>query len=241
MPLSSVTCPICLATLKTKTPVPEGSRVRCPKCKGSFTAEAEPHPEEHEPQLAPEPTPEPTQEPMPSAVEQADEDVMEVVEAEAEEAPPRRTTRGRREDEDDQPRGRVRDEDEEGDRPQTRKASKGISAWVWLVSGGAALVLLCGCCGIAGVVGISLMGGSGPVTATNYQLLKKGMSPAEVRAILGPPTTTSPGFGGLQVESWQNGTDIITVNFQNGKAVSRSCNIQHNGAIQLQDSGILPW
>src|SRR5947209_20349114 len=103
MPLTSLTCPICLATLKTKKPVPVGSRVRCPKCKGSFTAEAEPRPEEHEPQVAPEPTPEPTQEPMPSAVEEAaDEDVMEVVEADVEEPSRGRSARGRREDEDDE-------------------------------------------------------------------------------------------------------------------------------------------
>ena len=240
MPLTSLTCPICLATLKPKTAVREGTRIRCPKCKGSFTAEAEPRPEEHEPQRAPEPLPEPTQEPMPSAVEEADEDVMEVVEAEHEEEPPARTARSRRENEDDRPRRRVRDDEEERDRPRTRKAAKGIPVWVWLLSGGVALVLLCGCCGTGGVVAWSLMGGSGPVTAANYQQLRKGMSQAEVHAVLGPPTTTS-NFGGSQVETWQNGADNITVTFQSGKAFSRSCNIQHNGAIQLQDSGILPW
>ena len=42
MPLTRLTCPICLGTLKMKMPVAEGTRIRCPKCKGSFLAEAEP-------------------------------------------------------------------------------------------------------------------------------------------------------------------------------------------------------
>ena len=38
MPLSRLTCPSCGVVLKPKTPVPEGKRVKCPTCKGTFIA-----------------------------------------------------------------------------------------------------------------------------------------------------------------------------------------------------------
>ena len=50
MPLTSLTCPICLATLKPAQPVQEGARVRCPKCKGAFVAEGESPAEEAAPE-----------------------------------------------------------------------------------------------------------------------------------------------------------------------------------------------
>ena len=74
MPLSSLTCPICLGTLKPKTAVAEGTRIRCPKCKGSFTAEAEPKPPEPEP--LPEPIPAEAQEPMPEPAVAEEEPVV---------------------------------------------------------------------------------------------------------------------------------------------------------------------
>ena len=105
-----------------------------------------------------------------------------------------------------------------------------------------ALVLLLGCCGVAGVIGWNMAGGNGPVTVNNYNQLKRGMTPTQVQNILGPPTTTFQICFGNQTETWQGlGTDSITVVFFNGAATSRSCNIQHNGWIQLQDDGILPW
>ena len=218
MPLSSLTCPICLAVLKPKTPVMEGTRVRCPKCKGAFVAEGAPAAEPREP--------EPTQQAMPDAAP-AEEEILEAVEAEDDEpAAPRR-------------RPRDRDDDEE-DRPRRKIKKGGIPVWVWLAGGGVGLMLLCGCCGIGGWVAWSAMAGNGPVTAAKYNELKRGMTPAEVHNILGPPTNSSSLLG-VQAETWQNNTDYITVTYQNNKAVSRSCNVQHNGAIQLQDSGLLPW
>ena len=65
MALTRLTCPVCLATLKPAQPVEEGTRVRCPKCKGAFVAEAE--------RPAEEPVPEPT----PAAVED-EEEIAEV-------------------------------------------------------------------------------------------------------------------------------------------------------------------
>jgi hypothetical protein len=38
MPLAKLTCPKCHATLKPAKPVPEGKRVKCPKCEEMFTA-----------------------------------------------------------------------------------------------------------------------------------------------------------------------------------------------------------
>jgi hypothetical protein len=249
MPLTSLTCPICLGTLKPKTAVHEGTRIRCPNCKGSFVAEAEP-------KAPPEPVHEPilteTQEPMPEPIAAAEE-IVEAEEAaeapmeEIAEQPSRPRPRASREDDDyDRPRRRRarRDDDDEQEEESEdrfrRKPKKGVPVWVWLVSGGVGLVLLLGCCGVGGIVVWSAAGGGGPVSVNNYNQLKKGMSPAQVQAILGPPTTTLQ-FGFSQTETWQNGTDNITVGFLNGTAATRSCNIQHNGWIQLQDSGILPW
>src|SRR5450755_2951576 len=136
MPLARLTCPICLAVLKPSQPVAEGSRIRCPKCKGAFVAEGEPRPEE--------PAPEAAQEPLPHAIEEpAAEDVMDAVEAADDEvsAEPPRKKGG-------EPRA-----DEEEALPRRKIAKKGaIPLWVWLTVGGAGLALLCGCCGIPGVM-----------------------------------------------------------------------------------------
>ena len=247
MPLTTLTCPICLSTLKPKTAVAEGTRIRCPKCKGSFVAEAEPRAEHTEP--AHETVLAETQEPMPEPAAPVPEEVVEAELDEATEAPPRPRPRPRREDdEDDRPRRRAarRDEDEEyeeerGNRFRRRPKKGGVPVWAWLVGGGVGLVLLLGCCGVGGLVFWSMAGGSGPVSVSHYNQLKRGMSQAEVHNILGPPSVSTPMFAGIQSESWQNGSDFITVNFQNGTAFSRSCNIQHNGFIQMQDSGLLPW
>ena len=113
--------------------------------------------------------------------------------------------------------------------------------WVWVVA--ASVEARC-CCWAAAAWGASSAGscwrGSGPVSVNNYNQLHKGMSPAQVQNILGPPTTSSAIFN-IQVMTWQNGSDFITVQYQNGSAVARSCNIQHNGWVQMQDSGLLPW
>ncbi len=237
MPLTSLTCPICLGMLRLKTAVAEGTRIRCPKCKGSFIAEAEPKAAPPEP--IHEPIPAETQEPLPEP------GAEEVIEAEgAFEAPFR--PRPRRDDDFDRPRRRParRDEEDEDERERRfrrRPKKGGVPLWVWLVSGGVGLMLLMGCCGVVGLIVWSMAGGSGPVSVSNYNQLKRGMNPAQVHNILGPPTTANPSIVGIQVETWQNGSDYVRVTFQRGTAFSRTCNIQHNGWIQLQDNGLLPW
>lgn len=102
MPLTSLTCPICLAVLKPSQPVAEGARVRCPKCKGAFVAEGEPRIEEA--------APEAVQEPILDAVEDgaAEEDVIA--------APPPRKKPDRAPDEEpDRPRKRAQIRDDEHD------------------------------------------------------------------------------------------------------------------------------
>src|SRR5262249_10155081 len=41
MPVAKFTCPECHAVLKPAQPVPEGKRVKCPKCDASFVVRAE--------------------------------------------------------------------------------------------------------------------------------------------------------------------------------------------------------
>ncbi len=169
----------------------------------------------------------------------AEEEVLEVEEVpdaqleEVAEAPSRPRGRPARRDDED--------EEERENRFRRRPKKGGVPLWVWLVSGGVGLLLLLGCCGVGGLVVWSMAGGSGPVSINNYNQLKRGMNPAQVHNILGQPTVSTPNIFGLQSETWQNGTDFIKVDFQNGTAVARQCNIQHNGWIQLQDSGLLPW
>jgi hypothetical protein len=202
MPLSRLTCPVCLAELKPKTPVPEGTRVRCPKCKGAFFAGGEPPPVE--------PEPEPVQEPMPDAAPPAEEEIAEAVEVVEEAPPPPRRTRRRR------------DDDEEDERPRRKPAAKGgIPLWVWLVSGGVGLVSLRGCCGIGTIVGYSLLSGMS-VDLDHCKKIQHGMTVAQVEAIMGPPTEESP--DGV-VKTWVHGTYFITVTFQDGKVRTKACNV----------------
>lgn len=229
MPLSSLTCPICLAELRPKTPVPEGTRVRCPKCKGSFVAGGAPPAEQ----------PEPVQEPMPDAADRpAEEEIAEAVEGVEERPPPPRRTRRRRND------------DEE--RPRKRRAKKGgVPLWVWLTAGGVGLLLFCGCFGTVGVlVGAGAFGGSGwtsiaggtRITWDNYNRLHRNMTEAQVRAILGPPTRqVKPGelnpvageYGPkAKTLVWEDpiSLDFIGVVFEDGKAVDRRCLVIEGGA-----------
>jgi hypothetical protein len=251
MPLTSLTCPICLAVLKPSQPVAEGARVRCPKCKGAFVAEGEPRIEE----AAPDAPPEAVQEPMLDAVEDA------AAEDDVTAAPPPRKSRDRALDEEpDRPRKRekIRDDerDEEEDRPRKKKVRKpAIPMWLWLTAGGAGLLLLCGCCGVPSLLlgtgavnlpgsGSSTASGSGffglsfgnTVTMDNYKKIQRGMPEAQVVAILGPPTQHQAIFG-LKVDIWQNGADQITVFFDNsGRAANRECRFT-NGGITTISSG----
>lgn len=88
---------------------------------------------------------------------------------------------------------------------------------------------------IAAIVGC----GGSKVTKANYDLVKEGMSEAEVVAILGPGTEQAssgsnvPGqsVGGVSVPgvamsgkalSWQDGQKVVTGTFVNGKLVGKA-------------------
>jgi phage FluMu protein Com len=235
MPATTVTCPFCNTTLKPKTPVPGGTRIKCPKCSTIFVVKADdaedvpptvaappkpagprlgaPKPAASQP-AAPRPAA-PKPKPAPAAADDIPE-VTEVIDDEGE-------------------------ADDEGAPAKPKK--KGVPLWVWLVGGGVGLFLLCGCCGGVGWWGYASFWGGGAVSAGSYTSLKKGMSEDDVKRILGTPALTNPEAGGKHSDTWKgSGTDFITVLFdKDNKAVGRSCEIQNSGALKMTDSGLLPW
>lgn len=212
MPLSRLTCPVCLAELKPAKPVAEGARVRCPKCKGAFTAEGEPRAEE------------PVQEPLPSADAPPEEEPAEALAADEEVEVPRR-------------RRSARGRDEEENRPRKRARKGGVPLSVWLAGGGVGLVLLCGCCGGAGMVLYNNVAGPN-VSLASYNKIHKGMSEAEVTKILGAPTSTN-NANLMHTDTWKNGDDLIIVSFVNDKALVGRCHISSGvGVTEVQ--GALP-
>ena len=183
MASDTVTCPSCNTTLRPKTPVPGGTRLKCPKCATTFMTPLEE-------ELAPVPAPRPAR----AAVEDAGyEDATEGADAPAR---------------------------DRGARIKPKK--KGIPLWVWLVSGGGLLVvLLCCGCGIGGfmMMNIKTGGQSENVSQANFDKITSGMTEAQVKAIMGEPTT-SGGLMGVQADTWQEGADAITVTFQKDAAIS---------------------
>jgi hypothetical protein len=177
--------------------------------------------------------PEPVQEPMPETVDQPVEDaILDVVEAaeEVTDEPPRRDRERPR------PRRKARDEDDEPEeRPRRRSLKKGgIPLWVWLVSGGVGLMLLCGCCGIGGIFIWDRLSGMS-INLDSYNKIEHGMTPTQVQAILGVPTESS-GVLGLDIETWKSADSYIMVTFQNGKATHKSCSVPYGaGTLTRQD------
>jgi hypothetical protein len=221
MPLSRLTCPICLAELKPKTPVPEGTRVRCPKCKGAFVAGGEPPAEE--------PEPEPVQEPMPDAAARPAEE--EIAEAEEAPPPPRRTRRSR--------------DDEEGEeRPRRKPAKKGgVPVWAWFAFGGGGVLLLC-CCPVSLVGGYFAINGVPGLAGLNVNQahldqIKKDMTEAQVKQIMGgEPNEITPVENGMKYETWKSGPDFITIGFKSGKADHKSFHLTLGGGAEM--SGTMP-
>ncbi len=88
-----------------------------------------------------------------------------------------------------------------------------------------AAVLVCSV--LAGV--LAGCGGGGGLTKENYDKVTNGMSPDEVKGILGEPTekqSVSGALGGLtgDVSQWvyKEGDDkVITIQFKDGKVVSK--------------------
>ena len=165
MPANTLTCPSCNATLRPKTPVAAGTRIKCPKCATVFTV-----PDDEAEVLDPVPRrPKPKQ----AAIREEPEDDLEGGEIL-----------------DDEPE----DEELEDDRPIRRKkkkpVKKGVPLWVWLTAGGGLFLFLCcaGCGGFMWYIGNTVVNiGSGNVTFLNYLKIQKGASEAEVKAILGEP------------------------------------------------------
>ncbi len=209
----TVTCPNCHVTLKPKTPVAAGTRIKCPKCQTVFAVPgdaaapavarpAPPKPAAPRP-AAPKPAPPPQEE--------------ERIEEEAYGA----------------------DDAERGGEAPVKPKKKGVPLWVWLTSGGA--ILLLGCCGVCGIGGYMFYNtvasaGSGSVTLLNYAKIQKGMSEVQVKGILGQPTTEK-GQGGSKVVTWQDGQNTITVTFTGDKATDRSCRLFTSGGTKIDQSG----
>jgi hypothetical protein len=205
MPLTSLTCPNCKVTLKPKTPVPEGTRLKCPKCAAMFVAggaaapaskPAAPKPASPKP-AAPKPKPKPA-----PAEEEEVEGVAEVI------------------DDDEEVVLLEADDEEEGEKKPARKR---MPTWAWVAIGGGALFLVC--CGCGGPIGYVAMygfpGAGGVVTKANYDKIKKEMTEAQVKAILGEPSMTGE-VAGTKSDTWKNSDDYITVHFDGDKALSGS-------------------
>ena len=232
MPVQAVTCPECKATLKPKTPIPEGTRIKCPKCATVFTVAAEaPAPKPAPPPRKPKPAPPPeeTEDAEEAAPPADEEEVEEVVAADDEEEA---------DDEADE-------EAEEGAaKKPKRKKKKGVPLWVWIASGVGALVVLCGCCPLGGWLGYTMMSGGsllGPnVNMNAYKQLKKGMTEDEVKKVMGGAPTSQQDVAGLHHDIWKgSGEDFITVQFVKGKAVAGAYQFTE-GPATMAAAGPLP-
>jgi hypothetical protein len=138
------------------------------------------------------------------------------------------------------------EENAEGRRTRNRSRG-GMPLWGWLAIGGGGLFLLCGCCGVPGILlatgtfhwpwstassGSASSGSASPtvvtgprVTLANGDKLKKGMTETQVRAIMGEPTFTNR-IGNIKVAAWQERLNVITVSFQNDQAFDRTVDIR---------------
>jgi SmpA/OmlA family protein len=126
------------------------------------------------------------------------------------------------------------DDEPEEDRPLRRKKKKaikkkGVPLWVWLTTGaGVLLFLCCGGCGIVFMfmpkVGIQTGAPSASVSMANFDKIKKGMTEAQVKDIMGAPTAVVT-LGATKAYSWNQASDTITVTFSNDQAMDRTCQI----------------
>jgi phage FluMu protein Com len=210
---ATVTCPNCNVTLKPKTPAPAGTRIKCPKCQTVFAV-----PGDEATPAAAAPKPGPTSGvARPAAPKPAPPEEEEEVAESADGAD---------------------DAAEEGEAPVKAK-KKGVPLWVWLVSGGA--ILLLGCCGVCGIGGYMAYNtvasaGSGSVTLLNYAKIQKGMSEAQVKTILGEPAVRVDVFG-KKTATWKDGNNTITVIFTGDQATDRSCQLFTSGGTKIDQSG----
>ncbi len=222
---ATITCPHCNVTLKPKTPVPAGTRIKCPKCQTAFVV---PGGGAAPAAVAPKPGPKSAvakpAAPKPKPAPPPPEEEEEVAEAEAADGA------------DDGAAG-------EGEAPV--KAKKKIPLWVWIASGVGAFFLLCGCCPLGGWLAYSMMGsggllGGGNLSMTSYNKLKKGMTEDEVKQVMGGVPSMTSETGGIHSDIWKgSGDDFITVQFQQDKAVAAGYQIT-NGPSKMSGGGPLP-
>lgn len=208
-----VPCPSCEKKLKVPDDA-EGKKIRCPHCKslllitedGLDLADG----------VAAKPAARPSKK---RAADDEDDD----------DRPARKKGRDDDDDEDDRPRGKKRaaDDDEEPedeDRPSRRRKKASFFAkipkWGWYAGGGgiAAIILII-------VLILVLSGGGGPSVAT-FEKVSNGMTPEEVKKIMGEPTTgaLAGGNGGMTWNKPASGMpkETFSVFFVNGKVASKS-------------------
>jgi hypothetical protein len=102
------------------------------------------------------------------------------------------------------------------DRPRRRRAA-GVPVVVWLMIAGGATVLVI----TVVLVLVFTLGFGGRVNQANYHRLQRGMSEAEVIAILGQPhEVQAPGFG-VKLMGWRSGSTKIAVVLSNGKLTGK--------------------
>ena len=218
MPDSTLTCPSCHATLRPKTALAPGARIKCPKCTNVFAV-----PDEEEEVMDPVPRrPKPKQ----AAIQKEPDDDLDGGEIL-----------------DDEPED---EEEPEEDRPVKRKkkkkpVKKGVPLWVWLVGGGVGLMfLLClGCGGFFYYIGSTVLNaGSGRITLLNYAQVREGASEAQVKALLGEPILqTSAGPGQSKSLMWKDGANIIDVTFADDKAINRNCHLFTSSGTEIKQMG----
>ena len=237
MPLNILICPHCQTTLKPKTPVPEGTRLKCPKCTQPFVAggEAAPPPKPaatpsrpavpNPPSgVAPRPAAPKPPPPPPKPPPAEEEDIIDIteavedepIEAVAADAPP--ATGG-------------------GGLAAKFPFLKRFPMWVWLTGAGVTLFLFCGCCGVGGYFTWTWIAGGG-VNKANFEKIKKDMSEDQVKGVLGSPTM-SLDLGEAKTDIWKSGDDFIMINLVDGRA-AEGAYLFTNGSSKSRFMGSLP-
>ena len=218
MPATSVTCPFCKATLTSKTPIPGGTRIKCPKCSTLFVVKADdaeevpptvpappkmaPRSTAPKPAAGPPPPPKPTA-PKPPAAAAPKPAVLKPAAVTAKPKPPPAEEEIVEIDEEeiveitddiDEEEPLEVIDDEAPVKTRRKRAAKGslfqrFPMWVWLTGGGVALlVVLGGCTGVA-LLAWSLLGGPS-ITKDNYEKIKMGSAEKDVTAIMGQPNSS---------------------------------------------------
>jgi hypothetical protein len=75
------------------------------------------------------------------------------------------------------------------------------------------------------LVALLLLAACSKITQDNFAKVQDGMSEPDVKALLGPPTSTSSvqvlGIGGTH-SIWEGGGAVVSIRFVNGKVATKS-------------------